>query len=148
MDQSINLRIILQDPPAGVNFGLQKGQGSTYETVQVQRSNRASLQFTAAVKIKDISTKLQEPDFIGPFVQGKAPAKFMYIDIGTYAGDHASIWGRRLKIPLTGITWAMIEQVQNNLSLVIETTVPGTGKDGGPNCATVKPFNGWQVAAV
>jgi len=27
----------------------------------------------------------------------------------------------------------------------METSIPGTGKDGGPNCATVKPFNGWKI---
>lgn len=23
--------------------------------------------------------------------------------------------------------------------------VPGSAKDGGPNCATVKPFHGWSL---
>jgi len=27
----------------------------------------------------------------------------------------------------------------------METHVPGTGKDGGSNCATVKPFGGWHL---
>ena len=27
---------------------------------------------------------------------------------------------------------------------IFETRVPGTGRDGGPNCATVKPFAGWK----
>jgi hypothetical protein len=28
---------------------------------------------------------------------------------------------------------------------LLETRVPGTGKDGSPSCATVKPFPGWNV---
>jgi len=29
--------------------------------------------------------------------------------------------------------------------VVLQTSVPGKGKDGTPNCATVKPFAGWMV---
>ena len=28
---------------------------------------------------------------------------------------------------------------------VLEARVPGTGKDGGPSCATVKPVDGWKL---
>jgi hypothetical protein len=70
--------------------------------------------------------------------------RFIYIDIGTAAGQ-ADIWSRRLKIPLTGITWSVIDQVNASSKAVLETHVPGTGKDGSPNCATVKPFDGWRV---
>ena len=43
------------------------------------------------------------------------------------------------------ITWKDIDQLIANPNLIMETSVPGTGKDGGPNCATVKPFNGWKI---
>jgi hypothetical protein len=79
----------------------------------------------------------------GSFVQGSADNKFVYIDIGTCAGQPDTIWSRRLKIPLTGITWRVIDSLTSNSML--QTSVPGTGKDGGPNCATVKPFAGWQL---
>ena len=42
----------------------------------------------------------------------------------------------------------MIAQVQTESNLIIETHVPGTGKDGTPNCATVKPFAGWKVKTI
>ncbi|MDP4263249.1 MAG: DUF5990 family protein [Bacteroidota bacterium] len=29
---------------------------------------------------------------------------------------------------------------------MLETNVAGTDKDGGPNCGTVKPFDGWKLA--
>jgi Family of unknown function (DUF5990) len=32
----------------------------------------------------------------------------------------------------------------NGHNKILETKVPGTGRDGGPNCATVKPFEGWN----
>jgi len=28
---------------------------------------------------------------------------------------------------------------------VLEACVPGTGRDGGPACATVKDFDGWKA---
>ena len=148
MNQELILRIILETPPASVAYGLQKGSGNTYETIQVQRSTDKDLQFDFEVKIKNAISKSEEPNFIGPFVQGTAPDKFVYIDIGTYAGQKNSMWGRRLKIPLKGITWDMIAQVQMDSNRIIETHVPGTGKDGTPNCATVKPFAGWKVNTI
>jgi hypothetical protein len=148
MNQELLLRIILETPPSNVDFGLQKGSGNIYETIQTQRSRSKDLQFDLEVKIKSPAPKSEEPNLIGSFVQGTAPDKFIYIDIGTYAKQIDSIWGRRLKIPLKGITWEMIAQVQTNSNLIIETRVPGTGKDGGPNCATVKPFAGWRVKAI
>ncbi len=76
----------------------------------------------------------------GPFVQGPSGERFVYIDIGTCAGQAGSCWTRRLKIPLAGITTEMIAQ-----DGILEARVPGTGKDGGPTCATVKPFGGWKL---
>ncbi|HYJ85907.1 MAG TPA: DUF5990 family protein [Pyrinomonadaceae bacterium] len=68
---------------------------------------------------------------------------FVYIDIGTYAGQKETGWSRRLKVPLRGITWDMIDGAMAAGQL--ETRVPGTGKDGSPSCATVKPFPGWKL---
>ena len=124
----VKLRIILENPPAGVDFGLQRGRGNDYETVQKQRSAGADLTFEFSVPWK------QGPG--GPFVQGKPGERFVYLDIGTAAGQIDSCWSRRLKIPLSGIEPAGS----------YETRVKGTAKDGGPNCGTVKPFAGWQAS--
>ena len=135
MDRELTLRIVLERPPKGVDFGLQKGRGSAYETVQTQRSKGQDLrfQFTAGVR---------GPALVGPFVQGPAGQRFVYIDIGTYAGQADTCWSRRLKIPLTGIAVDRIAA-----TAILEARGPGTGKDGGPNCATVKPFGGWKVSS-
>jgi hypothetical protein len=37
MALELTLRIVIEQPPAGVDFALQKGSGSAYETVQKQR---------------------------------------------------------------------------------------------------------------
>jgi hypothetical protein len=144
MTRNLNLRVVLEAPPGGVDFGLQKGSGSIYQTVQTQRSSGTDLYFFLEVEIKGDPQKDHLPDFKGWFVQGPVTGRFIYIDIGQYAGQTGG-WARRLKIPLTGITWEMIDQITAVSDGMLETHVPGTGKDGGPNCATVKPFEGWKV---
>lgn len=44
--QSVDMyvvRIVLEQPPAGIDFGLQKGKGSSFEVVQKQRSKGGDL---------------------------------------------------------------------------------------------------------
>ncbi len=144
MNQELTLRIILERPPVDVIFGLQKGSGNDYETIQVQRSGDNDLEFEFPITVK--LNKEGQPNFLGPFVQGLVSQRFVYIGIGTYAGHKESIWGRRLKVPLTGISLATIREISSDNNKILEARVPGTGKDNGPNCATVKPFTGWHMA--
>ena len=37
-------------------------------------------------------------------------------------------------------------QLTKDTNKILEARVPGTGKDNGPNCATVKPFAGWHIS--
>ena len=143
VESEITLQIILIKPTPAVVFGLQKGSGNNYETVQKQVSTSEDLIFTFTIKVKGNRSIDKLPKLSGSFAQGPADSKFVYIDIGTYAGQSDSIWSRRLKIPLTGITWKDIDLLTSNS--MMQTTVPGTGRDGGPNCATVKPFDGWHL---
>ncbi|MFN7115846.1 MAG: DUF5990 family protein [Saprospiraceae bacterium] len=143
MSQVLKLRIVLEKPPVGVAFGLQKGSGNQYEVLQTQSSRSEDLQFECTVQVK--AEQAEAPNLLGPFVQGPKNGRFIYLDIGTLAGQPGSVWSRRLKIPLQGITWAMVEQMLANPDLILETRVPGTGNDGTPNCATVKPFDGWHL---
>lgn len=143
MEHELTLSIVLEKPTPGADFGLQKGRGSDYETVQTQRSQGKDLHFEFTVRAKS-DNKSDVPNFLGPFVQGPTGERFVYIDIGTYAGQTATCWSRRLKVPLRGITWEIIEKLASKS--VLETRVQGTGKDGSPSCGTVKPFAGWKVA--
>jgi hypothetical protein len=67
---------------------------------------------------------------------------FIYVDIGTLAGQKDSCWDRRLKIPLRGIESGIIQQALLDPILKFETEVYGSGKDGSPACGTAKPFMG------
>ena len=148
MESELTLQIILIKPTKEVDFGLQQGAGNDYETIQKQRSTGQDLFFKFPIKIKGERKKDLLPKFSGSFAQGPAANKFIYIDIGTYAGQTNTGWSRRLKIPLTGITWEDIDKLISNPHLILEAIVPGTGRDGGPNCATVKPFDGWHYKQV
>ena len=75
----------------------------------------------------------------------KSGDRYFYIDIGTYAGQTNTPWSRRLKIPLSCITWELI-----NSGSMLVGEIPGTGNDGGPSCAYswLKQFDPawqWQV---
>lgn len=129
----IALRIVVERPPAGVDYGLQKGKGSAYVPVQVQRYTGADLVFEFEVE-RNAKGRLA-----GPFVQGPADGQFVYLDIGQCAGQLNTPLSRRLKVPLTGIA--------ADFEGKLEARVAGTAKDGTPTCATVKPFSGWNAPA-
>ncbi len=145
MELEIKLQIVLCKPTPGVVFGLQKGAGNNYQTVQKQQASSGDLCFDFAIKIKGDNKKDESPKFSGDFAQGPSGSKFIYLDIGTAAGQIGSPWSRRLKVPLTGITWNEIDSLAHHPASFLKTLVAGTGKDGSPNCATVKPFNGWHL---
>jgi hypothetical protein len=143
MTEAVRFRIVLETPPAGVDYGLQKGRGPIYETVQVQRSHGSDLQFDFGAQARPAG---MSSDFRGPFVQGPAGQRFVYIDIGSCAGQAGTPWSRRLKIPLTGISVEMARRASGEDGALLEARVPGTGRDGTPACASVKEFGGWNVS--
>ncbi|HBY62874.1 MAG TPA: hypothetical protein DEH78_23880 [Solibacterales bacterium] len=138
MARELTLRLVIEQPPPGVDYALQKGSGTHYETTQRQRSDGADLVFTFQPAIRNGARGIAA--LAGPFVQGPPRQRFVYVDIGTYAGQAGSRWSRRLKVPLDGIAAELLEA-----GGVLEARVPGTGPDGGPTCATVKNFAGWKA---
>ena len=144
MEQELTFRIILESPPPGVDFGLQKGRGNDFEVVQKQRSRKGDLSFEFDSRVKE--GKDGSPTLLGPFVQGSPQERFVYIGIGTFAGQIDSPWSRRLKVPFRDITWDVVNQAVRG-NKILEAHVRGTGKDGSPTCATVKPFQGWKLSS-
>ena len=130
MADTVTLRLTIADPVPGVRYSLQKDD-MPHEPVT---AGDGPLSLEAAVTL--------HPDgrMTGPFVRREGPARrFVYIRIGTSAGDHASIWSRRAKIDIHEIPKALLTP-----GAVLEVTLPGTGKDGSPACATVRPTQGWR----
>lgn len=139
---AVPLRIVLVEPPPGVDFGIQEGKGNDYTTIAIQRSKVGNLAYECTIKVKGNRAD-GPPNFVGSIAQGPPTSRFIYIDIGRSAGQIDSCWQRRIKIPLEGITWDMIDSVADTPKRLLQATIPGTAKDGGPICATVKPIDGW-----
>jgi hypothetical protein len=138
MDNTLTLHIKVEEPAIGVLFALQKGSGNDFEPIQKQQSQGEPLHFEAVFKVKGDPNRDPWPVLLGPFAQGPAAERFLYLDIGAIAGQVGSEWRRRLKVPLKSITWEQIKLGQ------LSCTVPGVGRDGGPNCGTVRNFEGWK----
>jgi hypothetical protein len=85
------------------------------------------------------------PNFLGKFAQGPKDSRFIYVNSGTYAGQQATMWARRAKLSLMAVTGGMVKAAADAPGGVLETTINGTGKDGGPVCASVKGLE-WKVA--
>jgi hypothetical protein len=72
-----------------------------------------------------------------------ATRRFVYIAIGTSAGQHASEWSRRAKIDVHDIPADLLAPARQGE--VLEVVLPGRAKDGGPACATVRPIRAWRA---
>lgn len=145
--RDIIVRIVLVSPPVGVDYGIQRGTGSDYDTIFIQRPSNPRAQIVFDVPITVTERPDGQPTFGGPYVQGKPAERFLYVDIGKHAGQRNTEVARRMKVPLTGIKWDLIEQAAKS-GKAIETRIPGTAKDGGPTAAsTAKLQSGWALVA-
>ena len=133
----LKLRVTLQKPPAGVQFCFQRGKD---ELVSPVMSAGRDLKFELDVRAQQGSG--QAARLLGPFTQGPATARFFYVCCGTYAGQAGSPWARKIKAPLSGITWALAEHAGDR---VLQASFEATAKDGGPAAATVKLVDGWRA---
>jgi hypothetical protein len=144
MKSEVPIRLVLIDPPAGVDFGIQRGRGARYETVLVQQRKRRDVSFDFSLAVAD-SRKDGQPNFMGTFAQGPPARRFVYIDVGTYAGQKDTSWARRMIVPLERITWELIQKAVRKPGYRLSARIPGRGTDGGPNCATVQLLGGWEI---
>jgi hypothetical protein len=142
MEREIPLRITLVHPPRDVVFCLQRGKK---EIVSPVRASGDDLSFELSVRVRDGRAD-GLPNFLGPFTQGPPAGRFVYVNSGTSAGEAGSRWTRRAKVPLSGITWALIEEALAAPDAVLEARIAGMSRDGGPACATVPLLEGgWRV---
>ncbi|HST08665.1 MAG TPA: DUF5990 family protein [Gemmatimonadaceae bacterium] len=141
--RELPLRIIVRRPPGGVTFALQRGKTAEATLVAPSRDDDfLSFEFPVRVDLASADS----PRFLGEFTQGPPESRFVYVNSGKHAGQPQSPWDRRAKIPLAGITAALIQSLIAARDSVLEFEVEGTGRDGGPVCATVKSSSGWHLA--
>jgi hypothetical protein len=146
-DQELPLRLIVHLPPPGVRFALQRGPTATAELVAPTETGTRALAFEATVRVGAPGPG-GRPRLLGPYVHGSPDARFLYVNSGRYAGDSESRWSRRAKVWLDGITTEQVRAVLADRRLVLEAEIAGTGKDGGPVCASTRVLGeGWRLAS-
>ncbi len=142
MKVEIPIRITLAGPLAGVAYAVQKGKN---ELVSKARSDGSDLHFDLTLTLAGRLAS-GAPRFVGPFAQGPADERFIYLTIGKSAGDPSSPWTRRAKIHVSGITWEMVEEVQATPRSVVTARFAGVDKKGEPACASMRPLKkGWVI---
>ena len=130
MAATATLRLIIDDPVPGVRYSLQKDD----MPFEPRTAGDGPLAFELPVTL--------HPDgrMTGPFVRREGPQRrFVYIRIGTSAGDHASAWSRRAKVDIHTIPAALLVPGAR-----LEVHLPGRARDGSPACATLRPIMEWQ----
>jgi hypothetical protein len=142
LDFAVKLRITIVDPPAGTKWALQLGKSDLAPPIRA--TERAVVFETDAEAIA--GSKAEPVRLRGAAVQGRPGDRFLYLNTGTYAGDRTSIWSRRAKVPLSGIT-ASLAKAAAGKGDVLECQFSGTAEDGGPACASITLLPpGWTAA--
>lgn len=127
----VHMRIVIETPVPGVLHSLQSTDGHPLDP-KVSRSGEP-LAFDFPVRVTS------GPKFSGDPVRREGPTRrFVYIRIGQLAGDYSSPWSRRMKIDIHDLGQALLDRATETGD-VVEIVVKGTGKDGSPACATVRP---------
>lgn len=135
MPSAITLRLTTADPVAGVAYSLQDKANTP---VEPRIAGDGPISFDVPVTLSD------DGRMTGPFVRREGPSRrFVYIAIGTSAGQHSSEWSRRAKIDVHDIPGDLLAQAREGR--VLEVILPGRAKDGGPACATVRPLQAWRA---
>lgn len=131
---ALPLRIVVEQPVPGVALALQRGASAKATLVGPAHVSTDAHVFDFEVTL-DGSNAAGGPRLLGPFVQGPPTARFVYITIGTSAGQIGSPWQRRAKVPLDAIDRESIEALAPGERLTAH--IAGTARDGSPACATV-----------
>lgn len=129
----IKLRIECFDLPphdwgghAEIWLGIQCGK----EVVQEVKLPTQDVVFEAELRV-DGDPAHGRPNFLGPYAQGSAQDRFLYLCWGR---RHFGLWAgfRRAKISLSGLNW---EDIDSNRLMA---RVRCTDAKGGPSCASLK----------
>ena len=131
----IRARIVIEQPVAGVLHSLQEGDDKPLDPKRSRAGEPLAFDFPLRVA--------PGPKVFGPQVRREGPVRrFVYVRLGTSAGDRGSVWNRRMKIDVHDIDQVLLDAAI--AGGVLEGTVNGTRPDGSPACATIRPVR-WRV---
>ena len=152
-EQRVRLRIICQSPPSpqqhGALFGLQDNSTTADWLIHSGRVDASGdIRFDCECRVRP-HHQTGLPNFLGPFAHGDASRRFLYLSWRPQkwrpGQPEPACWLRRIKVHLSSITWEQIEESVASGG-VLEAVLPGTGRHGGPSCASVPLVGGdWAV---
>ncbi|MBV1856029.1 DUF5990 family protein [Catellatospora tritici] len=122
----------------GVRVGVQRDR----EVEQSVPADGEQAVFEFDVKVVDTA---DGRDFRGPYVHGRRGERFLYL-VWTHGSPHGPVPFRRAKLQLAPVTELAFEQPYDQS--VVTGTLPLTGRDGTPVCASVRPpWIEWAVSS-
>jgi hypothetical protein len=130
------IRIVVVDPVPGLAIALQRGHAAKVTLTAPSNRSPDAVTFDLEVTV-DGQLRDGRPRLLGPCVQGPPEARFVYLQLGRYAGQADSQWGGRVKVPLSGVGWGEIEAVPPGGRLVARIAGKSP-KGGGPLMASVR----------
>ena len=127
----ISARILIEQPVVDVLHSLQGKDGMPLAARRSTDGDPLSFDFPLRIG--------PGPRFFGDQVRPEGPERrFVYICVGQRAGDCASPWSRRMKIDVHDTDQMLLDRAIAGDG-VLEFKIIGTGADGTPACATIKP---------
>lgn len=136
----IRARIVIERPVAGVLHSLQEGDDAPLDP----KSSKAGEPLVFEFPLRIERTADGGAKFFGKQVRREGPLRrFVYIRVGTAAGQRLSPWTRRMKVDIHDIDPALLDAAI--AGGVLTGTIDGTAKDGSPACATIRPVS-WRMA--
>jgi hypothetical protein len=122
-----------------VRLGVQRGR----DVVDDVPGDAGDVTFTIPLRVTR-NAKNGRPTFLGPFAQGRADDRFIYLNWGERC--HGAWEGfRRAKIKLGHLSWERVEEAIGE-GRPIEALLTMTDGRGGPLCATVRePYIAWKL---
>ena len=145
MADELRLTIVLGEPPEGFAFCLQRGKGAKSERLDYIEATGDDISFDLAVTVRQGKVKGM-PDFAGPFVQGRPGERFFYLCVGRCSELVEPQWSGRVKVPLSSITWQLIEEA-NADDRPLRARYAASKPGGRPALASVRLLeDGWTTA--
>ena len=141
LPDTVILRVTIEAPVPGVALAVQRGRDALVPPVR-STSEAVIFQVRAEVRTRPDGTSV----LAGAEVQGPPAARFLYVTVGTRAGQAESPWDRRAKVPLSGIPAELLAAACTRPDVVLAARIAGRARDGGPACATAPLLGGgWQL---
>ena len=136
----VRARIVIEQPVPGVLHSLQQDD-APLDPKRSKAGEPLAFDFPLSIELPNDNHR---PKFFGKQVRREGlERRFVYIRIGTSAGDWTSPWRRRMKIDIHDIDEGLLDKAAKGGLLT--GTINGTAKDGSPACAKIRPVT-WKIA--